>query len=82
MNILLEISKTWLIVSDLIVKVEMIETDIRVCGLISLYIPDREVFCLPRQVNKTDQLWLHMVDVKHCSGQDMPQGREQSRKVQ
>ena len=44
--------------------------------------PDREVFCLPRHVNMTDQLWLHMVDVKHCSGQEMPQGREQSRKVQ
>lgn len=27
----------------------------------------REVFCLPKYANRTDQLWTNMVDVEHCT---------------
>ena len=27
----------------------------------------REVFCLPKYVNQTDQIWKNMVDVRHCT---------------
>ena len=37
----------------------------------------REVFCLPKYANSTDQVWAHMVDVKHCEGQEKPHQEEE-----
>ena len=53
----------------MIVRVQIIETG----GEEDILVVCREVFCLPKYVNLTDQIWKQMVDVKHCSGQDMPQ---------
>ena len=45
---------------------------------LSIIIPaGREVFCLPKQVTRTDQLWKYMVDVSHCSGQVRPRQEEE-----
>ena len=36
----------------------------------------REVYCLPKNLNTTDQLWKHMVDVSNCEG-SMPHQTEE-----
>ena len=37
----------------------------------------REVFCVPKYVISTDQLWKHMVDVIHCTDQEIPHQNEE-----
>ena len=45
--------------------------------LLTIISGGREIFCLPKNLNSTDQLWVNMVDVKYCSGQVMPEQEEE-----
>jgi len=37
----------------------------------------RELYCIPKYVNGTDQLWRHMVDVVHCKDHEIPTQTEE-----